>query len=153
LLSVFGGKITTYRRLAEHALEKLEVFLPALRDRAWTKGSSLPGGEFATADGASRLGALQARYPFLEARTVLRLHRAYGCDVSSVLGDAAQPGDLGIHFGAGLYQREVAYLVANEWARTAEDILWRRTKLGLRFTREEAMRLAAFLSAALGERA
>jgi len=126
ILSVFGGKITTYRRLAEHALEKLAPFLPPM-GKAWTDTVPLPGGDIA--DFEVFLADVRRRWPFLTERSAWRLARAYGTRIDRVLGDAASPAELGEDLGGGLHTREVDYLVAEEWARTAEDILWRRSKL------------------------
>ena len=134
LLSVIGGKITTYRKVAEAALAKLAPHLPRTRGYAagWTARTPLPGGDFPV-DGAGALAAeTQARFPCLEARTVRRLIRCYGTLVPRVLGEARNAGDLGRDLGAGLTEAELLWLVRSEWARTAEDVLWRRTKLGLR---------------------
>ncbi len=142
VLSVFGGKITTYRRLAEAAMAKLAKVLPV--KEAWTVHAPLPGGDFAW-DGVDVLGAdLARRYPFLSAATQRRLVHAYGTLAWDMLGDARGIGDLGRMFGADLSEREVAWLVRTEWARTAEDILWRRSKLGLRFTAAETEALQTY---------
>jgi glycerol-3-phosphate dehydrogenase len=126
LLSAFGGKITTYRRLAEHALEQLASFLPPM-GRPWTAGVPLPGGDLPDGDFAAFLASVRRRWPFLDQSTAARMAHAYGKRIERVLGDATVLDDL----GAGLSTREVDYLVAHEWARTVDDILWRRTKLGL----------------------
>ena len=132
VLSVFGGKITTYRRLAEAAMAKLAGFFPGL-PRAWTARASLPGGDFPR-DGAGALrDSLLRRYPFLARETAERFVRSYGTLTGEMLGDAGSADDLGQVVGADLTEREVAWLVRTEWARTADDILWRRSKLGLRF--------------------
>jgi glycerol-3-phosphate dehydrogenase len=144
-LNVFGGKITTYRRLAEGALERIGAHLP-LAGGAWTAGVPLPGGDFEV-DGADRLTReLRAAYPFLTGVWALRLVRAYGTEARLVLGDAAAAADLGRDFGATLTEREVCWLMEREYARTAEDVLWRRTKLGLRLSAEEAAALEAFMA-------
>jgi glycerol-3-phosphate dehydrogenase len=149
LLSVFGGKITTYRRLAEAALSRLAPLLPSLAARAgWTATESLPGGDFAVDGRAAVAAALLERYPFLEAPEAARLVRLYGTRAFAVLGDARARADLGHAFGAGLTEREVDYLVAEEWARTAADIVWRRSKLGLRLTTEEIAALDGHLAGA-----
>ena len=136
LLSVFGGKLTIYRRLAEAALARLAPFFPRLAS-PWTAASSLPGGDFPW-DGAGEVASdLAARYGFLPTEAIRRLVRSYGTRAAAMLGDARCPDDLGVEYGAGLTEREVAWLVEHEWARTAEDILWRRSKLGLRFARAE----------------
>ncbi len=130
LLSIFGGKITTYRRLAEHALEELQPHFPGMAG-PWTAGAPLPGGDFPY-DGAGRLQAeLMAAFPFLDARWARRLVRAYGTEAAQMLHGARGVADLGQDFGAGLHEREVRWLMEREFACTAEDVLWRRSKLGL----------------------
>ena len=129
-LSVFGGKITTYRRLAEQTLEKLQPFLPPMTPE-WTADAALPGGDIPGADFTGFLAGVQRRWPFLPDGVAHRLARAYGTRIDRVLGDARTLADLGEELGGGLTAREVDYLVAHEWARTADDILWRRSKLGL----------------------
>lgn len=137
ILSVFGGKITTYRHLAESAVGRLARYLPMLSGDSWTADAPLPGGDFAI-DGAGELAeTLSCNYPFLDIKLIHRLVRSYGTRSSVLLGNAQCVTDLGAHFGHGLYQSEVDYLVAHEWARCAEDVLWRRSKLGLRFTEQE----------------
>lgn len=129
LISVLGGKITTYRRLAEQATDQLCELLrsPA---RAWTADSVLPGGDFR--DQASLVADLHTLYPWLPASMIQRFARSYGTLTHELLGDCQNMDDLGRHFGADLYAREVRYLIQHEWALTAEDVLWRRSKLGLR---------------------
>ena len=130
LLSVFGGKITTYRRLAEQALDKLKPFLPNM-GAAWTAWAPLPGGDLPT-DGLCDLVAdLGRTYPALDGAYLAALARRHGTLSAAVLGDAREMADLGQDFGAGLRAREVHYLVEQEWAQTVEDVLWRRTKCGL----------------------
>jgi len=146
LLSVFGGKITTYRELAAEALRKLAPFCPPLEDREWTGSAPLPGGNFGRFDAPALTRDLAGRYPFLAAPEAARLVRLYGTLAQTILGDARQPQDLGESFGHGLTAAEVDYLMTREWARTAEDVLWRRTKLGLHFTAEETARLSAYMS-------
>ena len=140
LLNVFGGKITTSRHMAEKALEKIEAVL-GRRGAAWTRGSTLPGGDFPLDGFESLVNSLQAAAPNVAAKTVRRLARAYGTDARALLAH----GDLGPIFGADLGSREVAFLVEKEWARSAEDILWRRGKLGLRFSADETAALARHL--------
>jgi len=140
LLNAFGGKITTYRHMAEAALTKIESVL-GRRGPAWTRGATLPGGDFPVDGFEALLVSLRALAPKLPAATVRRLARAYGTEARTILA----AGDLGLVFGADLGQREVDFLVEKEWARTAEDILWRRSKLGLRFTAEETAALARYL--------
>jgi glycerol-3-phosphate dehydrogenase len=145
LLSVFGGKITTYRRLAEAALHKLAPVFPGLGP-PWTAGAALPGGDFPWDGKTVLIARLAARYPFLPAATCVRLTRLYGTQASDMLGDARQADDLGVDFGGGLTAREVDWLMRNEWARTAQDVLWRRSKLGLRLSAAEAGGLADWMA-------
>ena len=145
LLGVFGGKITTYRHLAQEAVDLLAGRLPALAGPRWTADAALPGGDFPL-DGLPMLVAdLQARYPFLEPAWADRLAHAHGTQAAAILGDAASLADCGQHFGHGLTEREVRHLVAREWARTAEDVLWRRSKLGLRVSAEDKASLARYM--------
>ncbi|WP_010126622.1 glycerol-3-phosphate dehydrogenase, partial [Sphingomonas sp. KC8] len=145
LLSIFGGKLTTYRKLAEHALEKLAPFVTMKRG-AWTDQEPLPGGDIPGADFAAFLASVRRRWPFLPEMTAERMARAYGTRVARIIGDAGSLADLGEDVGGGLSEREVAYLVAEEFARTAEDILWRRSKLGLHVPPDTAQRLTARLA-------
>lgn len=129
LLSVFGGKITTYRRLAEHALEKLSAALPC--GPAWTATAPLPGGDIPDADFDRFAQDFSAAYPFLPYDMSLRLAHAYGSNAPAVLAGATSLEAMGKDFGGGLHRCEIDYLVVHEWAQTADDILWRRSKLGL----------------------
>jgi len=144
LLSVFGGKITTHRRLAEAAMARLAPFFPGLRGD-WTVSASLPGGDFPWDGVAALHAAMRRRYSFLPEAMLHRLIRGYGTLVPDVLGDAACMADLGVRFGADLTEREVAWLRGAEWARTAEDVLWRRSKLGLRVSADEAAALGRWM--------
>ena len=139
-LSIFGGKITTARRLAEHAMGELAPFFPQAGP-AWTKDATLPGGEMEDGDFNRFLGVLRESKPFLAPAVALRLARAYGARVREILGDAASMADLGEDFGCGLSQAEIDYLMAHEWVQTSEDILWRRSKLGLHLTQEQQARV------------
>ncbi len=144
LINIFGGKITTYRRLSETILEHVEKFL-GKRGNSWTAHSALPGGDFEL-DGASEIeNQLHSRLPFLDDRTIVRLVRLYGTRALDILKDVAVIDDLGIDFGNGLYQVEVEYLVQNEWACTAEDILFRRTKLGITMPQVKVNNLERYL--------
>ena len=146
LLSVYGGKITTYRHLAEEAVDLMTGRLPALSGKPWTKRQPLPGGDFPL-DGLEPLkAALAARYPFLDAGTVDRIARAYGTRAERWLNGAEGWQALGKSFGAGLTAAEVDFLRQEEWAVSAEDILWRRTKLGLRLNAAEQQELADYLA-------
>jgi glycerol-3-phosphate dehydrogenase len=145
-LNVFGGKITTYRHLAEEALAMLAHRLPT-SGAAWTNGAHLPGGDFPVAEFEALAEKLATDYPALETALVRRLARAYGTQAYDVLGEVESIEDLGRDFGAGLYQREVEYLVREEWAMTAEDIVWRRSKCGLHMTPAQIAVLQTWLAA------
>ena len=149
LLSVFGGKITTYRRLAEHALEKLSPFLgtDAAKNKGWTGREPLPGGEFPVDRVAAQIDQLMARYGFLVRSHAARLVRMYGTRAKDVLGAARSAADLGRDFGATLTEAEIDYLMREEWAERAEDVLWRRSKLGLRLSIEQAADVAGAMDA------
>ncbi len=144
LLNVFGGKITTYRRLAEQVLAKLSPHLPT-GGASWTGTAPLPGGDFAVDGFDGQVATLIADYPFIARETAWRLARTYGTSAGRMLSGASRLEDLGLQFGAGLSEREVRYLVRHELARTATDVLWRRTKLGLRLDTAAAARLQAWL--------
>ena len=146
VLSVFGGKITTYRKLAEHALEKLEPYLRS-GGAPWTGDTALPGGDFATGSVSELTNRLLHDYPFLAQRHAARLTRAYGTNARVVLGRAASVAELGRDFGHTLTEREVRYLMVHEFAQTAEDVVWRRSKLGLWLTKEEVVALDAWMVA------
>ena len=152
ILSVFGGKITTYRHLAESAVGKLAPYLPELAGPGWTSAKPLPGGDFAI-DGAAELAAtLGSEYPFLPSPLIKRWVRSYGTLTRTILGTATAMADLGQDFGHNLYEAEVAYLLAHEWARSADDIIWRRSKLGLRMSAEQIAALDVYVLAVLNER-
>lgn len=140
LVNIFGGKITTYRRLSEAAMTTVEQVL-GKRGPSWTASSALPGGDFPQTGFAQLCIDLHKQFPFLAPDHTQRLARAYGTDTPSVLAGVSSAAGLGRHFGATLYEAEVRYLIKAEWARTAEDVLWRRSKLGLRLTREETAAL------------
>lgn len=142
---VFGGKLTTSRRLAESVLEKIEGVL-GKKGAPWTKVSKLPGGDFEPLAFEAEVRRLHKDYPGLPATLTRRLMRLYGTKARVILGKAQDVSELGRYFGADLYQAEVDYLVAQEWARTAEDVLWRRTKLGLRIGPEDGAALAGYLA-------
>ena len=146
LLSVFGGKITTYRKLAEHAMEKLEHVFPG--KRAWTATEPLPGGDFGGNNFTELLAELARDYPRISQLLLARLLRRHGTLATEILGKAEIPRDLGEDFGGGLYEAEVRYLVEHEWAREADDVLWRRTKAGLHMSERQRERLADHMKAA-----
>ena len=140
LLNIFGGKITTYRRLAEAALELLAPCFPGMSG-SWTADAALPGGGFAVDGFAAEVARLRASSPALDEAFASRLVRAYGTRAHDFAAGARCLDDLGKCFGATLREREVAYLMDREWARTARDVLWRRSKLGLHLTADEALAL------------
>ncbi|RWL17753.1 MULTISPECIES: glycerol-3-phosphate dehydrogenase [Mesorhizobium] len=144
IINTFGGKITTYRRLSESMLEKIEGFL-GKRGKPWTANAPLPGGDFPASGFDAEVAKLKTAYPFLDARLARRLSRLYGTRARMLLGLARSNADLGRNFGADLYEAEVRYLVQNEWAMTAEDVLWRRTKRGLHLSREQTAALDEFM--------
>jgi glycerol-3-phosphate dehydrogenase len=152
VLSIFGGKITTYRRLAESVFDRLEPHLPGLGPR-WTATAPLPGGDFPIDGVEALVDALIADHPFLDRRDARRLVGAYGTVARSILGEAKRREDLGIDFGGGLSEAEVLHLMRREWAWEAADVLWRRSKLGLTTGPETAARLEAFMAAHRGEAA
>jgi glycerol-3-phosphate dehydrogenase len=146
LLSIFGGKITTYRKLAEHALEKLAKWVGT--PRSWTGSEALPGGDFGDMDFSGMLEELEQDFPRLPGSWLRRLLRRHGTLARDIIGVAEDEVDLGERFGGGLYECELRYLVANEWASDAEDVLWRRTKCGLHMTAPERERVAEWFAAA-----
>jgi glycerol-3-phosphate dehydrogenase len=148
LLTVYGGKITTYRRLAEDALARLAHLFPP--SRLWTAHSPLPGGDFAYDGFEALVERTLRRWPFLAGDHARRLAHAYGTRVDSVLQNAAKLDDLGQTFGADLTAVEVRYLMRKEWAQDADDVLWRRSKLGLRFSGAQHAALADFMAQASG---
>lgn len=144
LLNVFGGKLTTYRRLAEHALEKIGEAI-GVKGIPWTARSHLPGGNFGVNQFSTEVKKLSAAYPFLAPNHAERLVHCYGTLATKVLGSARDTLELGCHFGGTLYEVEVRWLLAHEWAQTADDILWRRTKQGLLLTSGEAQSLEVYV--------
>ena len=147
MLSVFGGKITTYRRLAEHAMQKLLPHVPVPRPSTWTGGAPLPGGDLPGGDFDRFLRELQAANSWLPPATARRLARAYGTRAERFLRHARNLADLGQDLGAGLTEGELQYMVASEWARTADDVLWRRSKLGLVYNATQRHVMDAALNA------
>ena len=154
LLSIYGGKITTSRRLAEAALARLAPHLPPRpgRPAGWTGTAALPGGDFPP-NGLERLLAeTEAGFPFLPPATLHRLVRAYGTAAATLLAGARTAADLGRDFGGGLSERELRYLIAREWAMRAEDVVWRRSKLGLRLDRDQIAAIDAAMLQIAAER-
>jgi glycerol-3-phosphate dehydrogenase len=158
LLSVWGGKITTFRKLAEDAADEVGRMLgePGPKRGAWTEGAFLAGGDLSGWIGAAMrpdddferfVGAVQARHAWLDARLARRLARAYGARVADLLGDAQSMADMGEAVAPGLHARELHFLQQNEWATSADDVLWRRSKLGLHYTAAERAQVAAWMQA------
>jgi glycerol-3-phosphate dehydrogenase len=148
VLSVFGGKITTYRVLAEHALQKLVPAIegaPQAWRNTWTGTAPLPGGDIENANFDTLLNEIHTRAPFLGDDLALRLGRAYGTRIWKILKNARTLADLGENFGGGLTEAEIDYLIDNEWAEEGEDVLWRRSKLGLHISKEESERVAGYM--------
>jgi glycerol-3-phosphate dehydrogenase len=155
LLSIYGGKITTYRRLAEEALERLSPYLRSAKAKeGWTGKSPLPGGDMDVSAIAALTAELTREYPFLDKAHANRLAHAYGTRATKLLGNAKSFADLGQSFGATLTESEVRYLMSNEWACTADDVVWRRSKLGLRLSPDEIAALDEWIKVhrAPGER-
>ena len=143
VLSVFGGKITIYRRLAEQAMDQLAPYFPGLKP-AWTDGAPLSGSDFGGATRVEARDAFFASHPHIAESTLRGIFRRHGTHAQAVVGD----GDLGEDFGAGLTEREVRYFVAQEWAQSAEDVLWRRSKAGLQMSKAQQERVAQVLAGA-----
>jgi len=150
-LAVFGGKLTTYRKLAEAVLEKLSPWLKTTRG-PWTDGEPLPGGDFAASQREQRIAELCARHPQLPSDWLAALFNRHGTLATAVLGTATNLADLGQDFGGGLYRLELDYLIQNEWAQTADDILWRRTKCGLAMTTVERETFLTWFAANMNTR-
>ncbi len=146
ILNIFGGKITTHRRLAEQALDKLRPFFPAMKP-AWTARAPLPGGDFPLSDKPKLIERLRAQYPYLRPPCAERMVKAYGLDAFTILGNSTSPEALGHDFGATLTEAELRWLMKNEFARYASDVIWRRSKLGLRMTPDEVAALDAWMQA------
>jgi glycerol-3-phosphate dehydrogenase len=133
ILSVYGGKITTYRTLAQAALDKLSPYFPHMRD-PWTAHVCLPGGDIYPESFNEFIQALEIQYPWVPEKLLKRLARQHGTRIHLILTDLHSIEQLGQHFGADCYEHELQYLIEHEWAKTAEDLLFRRTKLGLHLT-------------------
>ena len=148
LLSVFGGKITTYRRLSEDVMQMLKPHLAKAvsSEAGWTAAATLPGGDFAPEDFDRKVFELGQRYPFLPPQLSRRLMRAYGTRAFELVMGARSLADLGRDFGAGLTEAELRYLLREEWAETAEDVVWRRSKLGLRLSESQTAAIDAFMA-------
>jgi glycerol-3-phosphate dehydrogenase len=145
LVNVFGGKITTYRKLAENVMEKVGVYFPQMPG-PWTAEAHLPGGNFAVNGVADLIDDLRKDYPFLSQKWAERLVKAYGREAFVMLGSVCNEDELGVNFGASLTQKEVEWLIKEEFATSVGDILWRRTKLGLRLSDKEVKTLKDWMS-------
>ncbi len=145
VLSVYGGKITTFRKLAEESVDMLGKEL-GIRDGDWTETAPLPGGDFADADFGAFLAAMRERYPWMDAALLHDYCRNYGTRIERLVGEARSMDGLGEHFGGHLYAAEVRYLIAEEWARAADDILWRRSRKGLHVPPGTGGKLDAWIS-------
>ncbi|MEH6402063.1 MAG: glycerol-3-phosphate dehydrogenase [Sneathiella sp.] len=145
LLNVFGGKITTYRRLAESMMEKIETAL-GKKNGKWTAKSTLPGGDFDIEGFDGLVDEVCLKYTFLEKKLVWRLVRSYGTNSWVLLKGVSSLDDMGEDFGAGLYAQEIKYLMKYEWAKTAEDVVWRRSKLGIRMSKEQIAALNLWMT-------
>jgi len=146
LLSIYGGETTSVRRRAEFAVTRLSSFFVAAPP--WTASAVLPGGDFSDDKFDARLDAARLRWPFLDETRARRMLEVYGSQLDQVLGDAASMGDLGQRFGEDLTEAEVRYLMTHEFARFADDVLWRRSKLGLEMSKPHRDALAAFMAGA-----
>lgn len=152
LLSVFGGKITTFRRLAEAAIAKVKPLLPGRPDQGWSSATTLPGGDFPMEGFERQVEAVLSNHPFLSRPHAARLVRAYGTNAGAILEGAKRIEDLGRDFGATLTEAEVRYLMREEWAEEAADVLWRRSKLGLRLDAGQKQALDEFMAEAMRTR-
>ena len=148
LLNVFGGKITTYRKLAESAMAELTKYLPSLNGTAgnWTARVTLPGGDFPVEGFDGLCVAIAKRYEFLSDAHIKRLARAYGTEVFDMLGKCTKSADLGTHFGADIYAAELDWSIKHEWVQSAEDFVWRRTRLGLKLTKTQISKIDNFIA-------
>jgi glycerol-3-phosphate dehydrogenase len=149
LITVFGGDVTTSRLRAERAVSKLTPFYPM--SARWTAKAALPGGDFAWSRFETKVDEARERWRFLSEDQARRLVSAYGSNVKAILGDAKARSDLGPAFGPELTAAEVRYLMENEWARFPDDILWRRSKLGLTMPAADRDALAAFMATAAAD--
>ncbi|WP_420963280.1 glycerol-3-phosphate dehydrogenase [Brucella sp. IR073] len=152
LLNVFGGKITTFRKLSEHALQKLQKYFPKMGGD-WTARATLPGGDIPNADYVAFFETLRAAYPWMPRHLIDHYGRLYGTRLREIVGNAASLDGLGRHFGGNLYEAEVRYLVKKEWAQTAEDVVWRRTKESLRMTPQQKAEFAEWFRSELANAA
>ena len=143
-ISVFGGKITTYRKLSEEVLKIVDKKFKK-NTKSWTAEKSLPGGDFSPLEFNSLLENYKKRFSFIETGTIERLFSSYGTNMDKILGNKSNIKQLGIDFGKGLYECEVDYLIKNEWALNVSDIIWRRSKLGIVLNKDELQRLNNYI--------
>jgi len=148
VVNIFGGKITTYRKLSESMLEKIEGLL-GVRKPAWTATAKLPGGDFSVDGYDVLVSRLRSEFPFLQLSLAQRLTRSYGTDAWIILQGASKQEDMGCDFGATLTQCEVSYLMEEEWAECAEDVVWRRSKLGIRLSKQQILALDEWMQSNL----
>ncbi|MCC1481102.1 glycerol-3-phosphate dehydrogenase [Roseibaca sp. Y0-43] len=146
MLNIFGGKITTYRELAERGMHKVKRFFPKMGGD-WTATAPMPGGDMPKADYEAFRGWMKATYPWMPRSLRRHYGRLYGTRIAMIVGDATSVAGLGRHFGGDLYEAEVSYLMRHEWAQTPEDILWRRTKHRLHLSEDEQAAFAEWLTA------
>lgn len=145
VLNIFGGKITTFRKLAESALKEIDEEF-ARDTTSWTASAALPGGDFQLAEKFNLTEELQAQLPFLDDFTIRRLVRQYGTEAQAIFQDIRSKTDLGTDFGHGVFAPEIEWAMANEWVMSAEDFLWRRSKMGLRFNPDQTAKLDDFIN-------
>ena len=143
-ISVFGGKITTYRKLSEEVLKIVDKKFKK-NTKSWTAEKSLPGGDFSPLEFNSLLENYKKRFSFIDTGTIERLFGSYGTNLEKILGNKSNIKQLGIDFGKGLYECEVEYLIKNEWASNVSDIIWRRSKLGIVLNKDELQRLNNYI--------
>ena len=144
LINIFGGKLTTYRRLAESVLRRIKKSIGGGQPK-WTAQAPLPGGDFEIKDFEILISDAQEKYSFIPPEHISRMIHNYGTQIHTILKDVKTTDDLGQDFGHGLYETEVRYLIDNEWAVKVNDILWRRTKLGIRFTDKQTATLEQWM--------
>ena len=142
ILSIFGGKITTYRKLSEAAVDKIEPYFPNI-GKPWTAEKPIPGGDFTSKDGLSN--EIQTKYPWLSESLITRYVRSYGTYTYKFLKESKNYDDLGVKFTEDLYSTEIDYMIEHEWALTIEDIIWRRSKRGLYITEEQNNKLNQYI--------
>lgn len=147
LINIFGGKITTYRKLAEEVVAELAPFTSMI-NKAWTHHAHLPGGDFALQQKDELIAQFRWDFPFLDEDQVRRMFKAYGTQASEMLKGMTSAKQMGKNFGAGLTEVEVYWLMNNEWAQTAEDVVWRRSKLGLRLSDKQVAALDLWMKKA-----